>query len=101
MRISLQASGLLPFFEGRMFSAAEVINPKPAPDLFLHAAGTMKTDPAQCVVIEDTPTGVQAAVAAGMKVLGYSNGVPAQAEKLRSAGAIPFDSMRQVAEVLA
>ena len=100
MLVSLKAAGLLPFFNARMFSANEVATPKPAPDLFLHAARSMKADPAHCVVIEDTPTGVRAGVAAGMRVLGYAAGVPAQAEKLRAAGAQPFDSMREVASRL-
>jgi HAD superfamily hydrolase (TIGR01509 family) len=101
MRISLKAAGLLSRFEGRRFSAAEVANPKPAPDLFLHAAQKMGAKPVDCVVIEDTPTGVRAGVAAGMRVLGYAGGVPAQAEKLRAAGALPFHAMGDVAGQIA
>jgi HAD superfamily hydrolase (TIGR01509 family) len=101
MRVSLKATGLLPNFEGRMFSATEVSNPKPAPDLFLHAARMMKTEPTDCVVIEDTPTGVRAGIAAGMRVLGYAGGVPAQAEALRAAGALPFNAMQEALEKLA
>jgi HAD superfamily hydrolase (TIGR01509 family) len=100
MRVSLKASGLLPYFEGRMFSATAVARAKPAPDLFLHAARSMSAAPSRCVVIEDTATGVQAAVAAGMSVLGYAAGVPALARKLEAAGATTFDSMSVAQQLL-
>jgi HAD superfamily hydrolase (TIGR01509 family) len=72
MRHSLGLTGLLGRFEGRIFSATEVEHGKPAPDLFLHAAGAMGAGPADCVVVEDSPLGVTAARAAGMRVLGYA-----------------------------
>jgi HAD superfamily hydrolase (TIGR01509 family) len=72
MRFTLGHTGLLPRFEGRLFSAQDVERPKPAPDLFLHAARTLDAAPAHCVVIEDSPTGVAAARAAGMTVYGYA-----------------------------
>jgi HAD superfamily hydrolase (TIGR01509 family) len=100
MRISLKAAGLLDFFEDRLFSAVAVARPKPAPDLFLHAARSMNVRPSGCVVIEDTPTGVQAALAAGMTVFGYAAGVPALARKLEAAGAITFDSMSAAKQLL-
>ncbi|HET9652822.1 MAG TPA: HAD family hydrolase, partial [Usitatibacter sp.] len=71
MRLALRAAGLLPFVEGRLFTASEVARPKPAPDLFLHAARTMGASAAQSVVVEDTTTGVKAAVAAGMRVYAF------------------------------
>ncbi len=74
MRGSLKASGLLRFFEDRMFSAVEVGRPKPAPDLFLHAANSMRAVPSRCAVIEDTPTGVRAGVAAGRTDAGHGSG---------------------------
>jgi HAD superfamily hydrolase (TIGR01509 family) len=100
MDVSLRAAGLLPFFEGRMFSAAAVAAPKPAPDLFLHAAKSMNTEPGACVVIEDTPGGVKAAVAAGMKALGYAGGGYSSAEKLASEGAVPFKLMSELPDLL-
>jgi HAD superfamily hydrolase (TIGR01509 family) len=100
MQASLKAARLLPYFEGRTFSAAEVAHPKPAPDLFLHAARKMKCRPPDCIVIEDTPTGVRAGVAAGMKVFGYAAGVPAHAEKLKTEGAVPFNTMHELAGYL-
>lgn len=92
MRTTLGITGLWRRFEGRIFSATEVANPKPAPDIFLHAAKELNASPANCVVVEDTPTGVAAAVAAGMTVLGYCGLTPAH--RLQAAGAHHvFDSM--------
>ena len=67
----LRLTGLYHWFEGRMFSAAMVARGKPHPDVFLHAAETMGFAPPECVVIEDSDTGVQAALSAGMRVLAY------------------------------
>jgi HAD superfamily hydrolase (TIGR01509 family) len=72
IRTSLRATGLLPRFEGRIFSSTDVEHGKPEPDLFLLAAATMGAAPERCVVVEDAPAGVQAGVAAGMTVLGYA-----------------------------
>jgi HAD superfamily hydrolase (TIGR01509 family) len=86
MRVTLGATGLLPRFEGRMFSAADVQHPKPSPDVFLHAASKMGvTDAASCVVIEDTPAGVRAGIAAGMRTFGFAAHTPER--RLREAGA--------------
>ena len=71
MRLTLGLTGLWDRFEGRIFSAGEVARPKPAPDLFLHAAAQMQADPACCLVVEDSPFGVAAAKAAGMRCLGF------------------------------
>ena len=67
----LKLTGLYDRFEGRMFSAAMVARGKPYPDVFLHAAETMGFAPSDCVVIEDSDAGVQAALAAGMRILAY------------------------------
>lgn len=74
MQVTLRVTGHMPHFEGAIFSAYDVPSPKPAPDLFLHAARTMGFDPAVCAVIEDGPGGVQAGVAAGMQVFQYMGG---------------------------
>ena len=71
---SLELTGLLPFFGDNIFSSSMVRHGKPAPDLFLFAAKTMGADPSDCVVIEDSPFGVQAGRAAGMRVLGFTGG---------------------------
>lgn len=75
IRLTLGLTGLWDRFEGRIFSTTEVANGKPAPDLFLHAAKHMGADPAVCVVVEDSRSGVEAARAAGMRVLGYAGGL--------------------------
>ena len=95
MRLTLGLTGLWERFEGRIFSADDVEHAKPAPDLFLHAAAAMDVDPERCVVVEDSRYGVQAAVAAGMRVLGYSGGLTS-AETLRQMGASPFADMREL-----
>lgn len=92
IRLTLGATGLLERFGDRIFSAEDVVHSKPAPDLFLHAAAAMGHAPADCLVIEDTPTGVRAGVAAGMRVLGFSAYTPAK--RLMAAGAhATFGSM--------
>ena len=85
-------------FEGRIFSAADVEHGKPAPDLFLLAAKRLGVEPAACAVVEDSPFGVEAAHAAGMKVFAYSGGVM-PAERLRAADVV-FDDMRKLPELL-
>ena len=94
---TLQRVGLWPHFAGRVFSAEDVAHGKPAPDLFLHAARTLKTDPAETVVVEDSPLGVEAARAAGMKVIGFAAVTPAD----RLAGAtIVVATMAELDHVL-
>jgi HAD superfamily hydrolase (TIGR01509 family) len=74
IRTSLEVTGLLGFFSERLYSASDVLRGKPAPDLFLHAAASQKVDPADCIVVEDSAAGVAAAVAAGMKPIGFVGG---------------------------
>lgn len=69
LRTRLGQVGLYEHFEGRIYSAEDVARGKPFPDVFLHAASSMGAEPPRCVVIEDSPAGVQAATAAGMRVL--------------------------------
>jgi HAD superfamily hydrolase (TIGR01509 family) len=85
IRLTLGATGLLEHFEGRIFSVVDVERPKPAPDVFLFAARSLGANPHRCVVVEDTPTGVRAGVAAGMRVFGFSARTPEH--RLRQAGA--------------
>lgn len=94
IRTTLGLTGLLPRFEGRIFSATDVPRPKPHPDLFLHAAATLGFAPDACIVVEDTVLGVQAGTAAGMRVLGYA-GVSDPAQ-LAAAGAQVFRHMREL-----
>jgi HAD superfamily hydrolase (TIGR01509 family) len=68
---TLGITGLKKYFEGRIFSAVDVENGKPAPDLFLHASEAMGTPPQRCFVIEDSGAGIAASIAAGMHVFAY------------------------------
>ncbi len=72
--LALETTGLTAFFGRNVFSASMVKRSKPAPDLFLHAARQMQADPANCLVIEDSPAGISAAQAAGMAVFGFAGG---------------------------
>lgn len=82
---SLKLTHLTAFFGHRCFTASMVANGKPAPDLFLHAAVTMKVPPARCLVVEDSLPGVQAALAAGMAVAVYRGGQHMQGQTLDTA----------------
>jgi HAD superfamily hydrolase (TIGR01509 family) len=79
MRFTLGRTGLYDRFAGRIFSADQVSRGKPAPDVFLLAAEAMAVAPEQCVVIEDSPFGVAAARAAGMRTLGFAATTPLSA----------------------
>ena len=105
MHLTLGATGLLPFFEDVLFSASMVERGKPFPDLFLHAASEMRTDPADCVVIEDSPAGIEAARRAGMRVLAFAGASHAPVSALREAQAalapdLVFDDMRALPDLI-
>jgi len=95
MNHTLGLTGLLDRFEGRLFSSDDVSRGKPAPDLYLHAAEVMGVAPARCVVVEDSRPGTTAALAAGMRVLGYAGGLT-PGTWLGDLGATVFDDMREV-----
>ncbi|MBD2435528.1 HAD family phosphatase [Nostoc sp. FACHB-110] len=96
---ALDATNLLPYFSGKIFSAKDVQRSKPHPDVFLYAAAKMGFEPQECVVIEDTPTGVKAGVDAGMTVFGYAELIHPQ--KLREVGAsVVFHDMRLLPNLL-
>jgi beta-phosphoglucomutase-like phosphatase (HAD superfamily) len=85
----LETAGLLERFGDRWWGAEDVAEGKPAPDLFLLAAKTMGAPPSRCVVVEDAEVGVQAAVAAGMAVLGFAARTPVA--KLAAANHVFYD----------
>jgi len=90
VRLSLDSTGLLRFFDPYLFSASDVPNGKPAPDLFLHVANRMRVEPGECIVVEDSPAGVSAAHAAGMVPIGFIGGShtnPSLGAQLTKAGA--------------
>ncbi|GGW63954.1 MULTISPECIES: HAD family hydrolase [Streptomyces] len=98
IRVGHRATGLDRWFEGtRIFSAQDVGKGKPAPDLFLHAAERMGVAPERCVVVEDSPLGVRAAVAAGMDVYGFTAMTPPA--KLAGASGL-FADMGELADLL-
>ncbi|GGO59987.1 HAD family hydrolase [Streptomyces lasiicapitis] len=98
IRVGHRKTGLDKWFDdGRIFSSQDVGRGKPAPDLFLHAAERMGVPPEKCVVVEDSPLGVQAAVAAGMDVCGFTAMTPA--ERLRDAGRL-FGELRELPDLL-
>lgn len=68
---SLKVAGLSELFGERIFAAEMVEKPKPAPDVYLYAARQLEVDPAECLVIEDSQSGVTAAYRAGMQVIGF------------------------------
>jgi HAD superfamily hydrolase (TIGR01509 family) len=100
VNFTLGHTGLLPRFAGRIFTADDVAHPKPAPDLFLHAARAMGAAPHHTTVVEDTPTGITAAKAAGMRAIGYAAMTPAA--RLQAAGAdAVVSTMAEVQTLLA
>lgn len=104
VRLQLEKTGLLPWFEGHIFSGHDLPRSKPHPDVYLAAAASLSADPRRCAVVEDTVTGVSAGVAAGATVFGYSpheagHDAPAA---LRAAGAAQvFTDMAQLPALLA
>lgn len=90
LNLCLDVLGLASEFEGAVFSADMVARGKPYPDIFLLAARELGVAPAECLVIEDSPGGVKAGIAAGMSVIGFCGGSHIRnghAERLREAGA--------------
>lgn len=105
---TLEMSGLAPRFFDRGFSADQVRHGKPAPDLFLLAAQKLGVHPTECAVLEDSPHGIQGAVAAGMRAIGFVGGSHLKGRKrsqtvlLRRAGAIEvIDHLSKAYPVLA
>ncbi len=85
MQKTLGITGLLPRMAGRITSATEVVHGKPSPDVFLLAAERLGVAPDECLVIEDSLLGIQAARAASMRVIGYA--AMTDADAMRAAGA--------------
>ena len=99
MHFTLGHTGLLPFFEGRLFSAQDVSTPKPTPDLFLHAADSLGVSAAGCLVVEDSVSGITAARLAGMRVFGFA--AMGQSAKLSQAGAhLVFEEMADLPSII-
>lgn len=93
-----QHPGLRDRFHGHIYSAQVIGTPKPAPDVYLHAAAALGVSAAQCVVIEDSPSGVRAAVAAGMRCYGYA--AEDDGAALADVGALVFHHMNTLPGLL-
>jgi HAD superfamily hydrolase (TIGR01509 family) len=91
VRAALTTTGLIAHFGPHIYTAEQVARPKPFPDLFLHGAARLGAAPADCVVVEDSRSGIAAALAAGMAVIGFAGGShaarPGFREALAEAGA--------------
>jgi HAD superfamily hydrolase (TIGR01509 family) len=99
MRLTLSLTGLRDLFGANtLFSAYAVPRGKPHPDLFLHAAEVMGAEPRRCAVVEDTSSGVTAAVSAGMRALGYT--ADSDEAALRRAGAESLHSLHELPGLL-
>lgn len=72
IKINLKTTGLLPYFMDNIFSCYDIGIWKPDPAIFLHAASVMGFAPEECVVVEDTPIGIEAARSGGFDVFGFS-----------------------------
>jgi HAD superfamily hydrolase (TIGR01509 family) len=94
VRMSLQVAGLAGQFGEHIYVTSMVARPKPAPDIYLLAATRLGAAPRDCIVIEDSPAGAAAALAAGMRTVGYAPGDTADA--MRASGAQVIQSMDQL-----
>ena len=98
IRKTLGVTGLLPRFENHIFSADDVENGKPAPDLFLYACEKMGSKSSSSVVVEDALPGVKSAVSAGMTVLAYTPS--GDVNDLKKHGVATFEDMLQLPNIL-
>jgi HAD superfamily hydrolase (TIGR01509 family) len=101
----LRRTGLSPWFAPEaVFSTASVARGKPAPDIFLLAAERLGAAPPRCVIVEDSPLGIAAAKAAGMKPFGFTGGSHCRAGhavRLAAAGADRvFSNMRELPRLI-
>lgn len=105
LRRSVERAGLLDWLDPHVYSAEDVGRPKPAPDAYLHAARQLGVPPAECLVIEDSATGVRAGCAAGMRVVGFLGGSHVfsdHGDRLRAAGAVAvFARMSELPALIA
>jgi len=99
IRQVLQVSGLASYFDENIFSSYEVGSWKPEPGLFQHAANAMGFMPGQCVVVEDSEVGIEAAAAAGMKAFRYVRNDETTSSRIGDE--VPFDNMLQLPQLLA
>lgn len=98
IRLNLELTGLLPYFENNIFSCYTIQKWKPSPAVFIWAAETLGFKPEDCVVVEDSLTGVRAAKNGGFDVIGYT--AHDYNNELKSEVTYAFDSMKAIKEIL-
>ncbi len=98
IRLNLELTGLLPYFEDNIFSCYTIEKWKPEPDVFIWAAKTMGFKPEDCVVIEDSLTGIQAAKAGGFDVFGFT--AHDYNNELEAEATTTFNSMEKLLELI-
>ena len=98
IRLNLEVTGLLSFFEGNIFSCYAIQKWKPEPDIYLWAAKTMGFKPSECLVIEDSLSGVQGAIKGGFDVYGYTE--HDYKNELKSLSTKTFNSMSKLLEMI-
>jgi HAD superfamily hydrolase (TIGR01509 family) len=98
VQFSLEVTGLATVFGPHVYVTSMVQRPKPAPDIYLLAAERLQSDPVDCVVVEDSPAGAAAALAAGMRVIGYAPGAARHA--MAASGATVIESMGELLAVI-
>lgn len=98
IRLNLDITGLLPYFEGNIFSCYALQKWKPEPDVFLWASKTMGFTPTECLVIEDSVSGVKAALAGGFDVFGYT--AHDYKNELEGLATKTFSSMEQLKTII-
>lgn len=94
MDITLKAAGLHSYFEGRIFSAYDINSWKPNPKLFLHAAQKINANPANTIIVEDSPAGVEAALKGGFKV--YALAREHTRNQLEQSGATLIEHLSEI-----
>lgn len=94
IRLSLSLTGLIGVFGNNLFSSYDINSWKPKPDIFLHAARSMGYEVGECIVIEDSVAGVQAAIAGGFRVFGFAHSYNEM--QLREAGARVFHNVSEL-----
>jgi HAD superfamily hydrolase (TIGR01509 family) len=98
IRLNLTNTGLIQYFENKIFSAYDINSFKPEPGLFLYAARQMGFEPVDCAVVEDSKAGIQAALAGGFKALGFAKEY--NTKELQKEGATVFSSMYDLLSLL-
>ena len=99
IRLNLGLVNLLDHFENKIYSSYDIGSWKPEPGIFLHAAKRMGFEPEECAIIEDSASGIRAAIAGGFKVYALAN--EKKKKTFQQLGAIAFENMKELEKLLA